>query len=90
MFTAVIYGLKLISFKVILAIELINVDDWYDCYYVKSKIMKPAFLFILVFCVLSLHAQKEKTFKEKFVKIDMSKFPIAELLQACTRYQQGL
>ena len=43
--------------------------------------MKPAFLFILVFCVLSLHAQKEKTFKEKFVKIDMSKFPIAEFPQ---------
>ena len=46
----------------------------------KFKIMKTSFLFILVFFVLSVNAQKEKkeTPKEKFVKIDMPELPIAE------------
>lgn len=44
---------------------------------VKLKIMKTTFLFMLVFCGISVNAQKQKAFKEKFVKIDMPELPIA-------------
>ncbi|MEP7256709.1 MAG: hypothetical protein ABI666_13100 [Ferruginibacter sp.] len=40
--------------------------------------MKTIFLFILVFFGLSVNAQKERAFKEKYVKIDMPELPIAE------------
>jgi hypothetical protein len=44
----------------------------------KFKIMKTILLTSFLFFGLSVNAQKEKTFKEKFVKIDMPEMPIAE------------
>lgn len=44
----------------------------------KFKMIKTTFLFILIAFTTAVSAQKEKTFKEKFVKIDMPEMPIAE------------